>query len=73
MPQNPIIQKPKRKKPEEIVSILADKYGCSTRYVQLVISGERTNEEIFNDYMKYKEEHNLLLKSVKQVMPFDNQ
>lgn len=62
-------QLPKRKKPEEIVAILADKHGKSERYIQLVISGDRTHEQILEDYLLYKEEHNLLLQAVKKVAP----
>jgi len=72
MAKNPLQQQPKRKKPEEIVSILADKYGVSQRYVQMIISGDRNNENILIDYLEYKQEYNKLLEIVKQVVPFDN-
>lgn len=61
-----------RKPPEEIVTILADKYCVSNRYVQMVISGERTNAPILEDYMIYKQEHNHLLTAVKKAVPFLN-
>jgi len=71
MPNNPSKQQTKRKKPEEIVGLLARKHGVSARLVQMVINGERNNEDIFSEYMAYKQEHNLLLKSVLELVPFD--
>lgn len=71
MSENPTKQATKRKKPEEIVKILADKYRVSERYVNMVISGDRNDEEIFADYMTYTEEHNLLLEKVKELVPFN--
>jgi hypothetical protein len=60
-----------RKKPEEIVAILARKHGCTPRNVQLVISGEVTNEKILTEYLWYKQENNQLLKKVKELVPFE--
>jgi len=53
------------------VGLLARKHGVSARLVQMVINGERNNEDIFSEYMAYKQEHNLLLKSVLELVPFD--
>lgn len=72
MPKYPLKQTAKRKTPEEVVGILAEKWEVTTRFIQLVISGEKTHEGILEDYMIYKQEHNLLLKAVKQVAPFVN-
>lgn len=71
MVKNSLKQQVNRKTPEEVVQILADKHDVSERYVQMVISGERKSETILADYMFYKQEHNLLLKSIKQAVPFN--
>lgn len=71
MSENATKQAQTRKKPEEIVKILADKYEVSTRYVNMVISGDRDHSEIFADYMFYSENNNLLLKAVKEAVPFN--
>jgi hypothetical protein len=70
MTENLSKQEPGRKKPEEIVNILAGKHKKTARYVRMVISGERSNDQIFSDYMTYSEEHNLLLKAVKELVSF---
>ncbi|MGQ0738254.1 MAG: hypothetical protein ACT4OJ_04270 [Bacteroidota bacterium] len=62
----------RRKPQEEIVSILAEKYSVSERYVQMVISGDKKSEAILEDYVSYKEANNLLLEEVKRVVPFLN-
>ncbi len=72
MPENSIKQASKRKKPEEIVQVLAHKYDVTTRFVQMVISGDRTHPEIFADYMTYTEENNQLLQAVKELCPFNS-
>lgn len=61
-----------RKKPEEVVQVLADKYDVSERYVRMVISGDRKNEAILEDYLFYKEKQNLLLREVKRIAPSFN-
>lgn len=71
MPNNKPKQQLDRKKPEEIVQLLADKHGVTKRYVQMVIQGDRKNEEILADYLTYKESHNLLLAAVLKAVPFD--
>lgn len=71
MSNNPTNEQRKRKIQEEIVEIIASKHGVSDRYVRMVISGERNNELIFSDYMFYKQEHNLLLNAVKNLVPFN--
>lgn len=72
MPKNGVKQYPKRKKPEEVVKILAEKYGVTRRLVQMVISGDVNRPDILDDYMEYLEKHNELLKSVKKVAPILN-
>ncbi|MBN8668734.1 MAG: hypothetical protein J0M30_14650 [Chitinophagales bacterium] len=71
MPKILTKNKVNRKKPEQVVAILAEKHRVSKRYVNMVISGERQNEEILADYLTYHEEHNLLLKSVRETVTFN--
>jgi hypothetical protein len=73
MPKNSTKQYRNRKKPEEVVQVLADKHGVSKRHVQLVISGDRNNQEILEDYLTYKESHNLLLQAVLKAVPFNTE
>lgn len=72
MPEISIKQGQFRKKPEEVVQVLADKYDVSKRYVQMVINGDRKNDAILEDYLFYKEEHNHLLREVKRIAPSFN-
>lgn len=70
-----------RKTQEEVVSILADKHGCSTRNVQVAIS-LGTNPKILADYLSYRQKFEILLEEVKtdtellkeveRVVPFIN-
>lgn len=60
-----------RKKPEEVVQLLADKYDVSKRYVQMVINGSRLNEQILADYLEYRQQHNRLLEAVRTLVPFN--
>jgi hypothetical protein len=62
-----------RKKPEEVVQVLADKHGVTKRHIRMVISGDRKNETILDDYLSYKESHNLLLEAVKKAVPFETE
>lgn len=61
----------KRKPQEEVISLLASKYSVSTRYINMVISGDEKNKAILADYIAYKEEHSKLLEAVKQLVPFN--
>lgn len=53
-----------RKIQEEVVSILADKHGCTIRNVQVAILWG-TNKEILAEYTSYREKFELLLEEVK--------
>ena len=66
MSRNSTLQIPKRKKPEEIVKILADKHGLTQRQVQRIIVGDSENEDVFAEYQTYTELHNDLIGLVKQ-------
>lgn len=61
-----------RKPQERVVKILAEKYEVSERYIQMVISGDYSREDILLDYLSYHEKHNLLLEEVKRVAPVLN-
>lgn len=54
-----------------IVSEVADKHGVSARYVYMVLSGERENEQILSDYLAIYQSTNLLLEAVKKAIPFN--
>ncbi|SEW02286.1 hypothetical protein SAMN05428988_1348 [Chitinophaga sp. YR573] len=54
-----------------IVSEIADKHGVSTRYVYMVLAGERDNEPILSDYLAVYQSTNLLLAAVKNAVPFN--
>lgn len=71
MSRNSTLQIHKRKKPEEIVKILAEKHDLSERAIQKIISGENTNEVVFAEYMTYTEGHNNLIQYIKELVPFD--
>lgn len=45
--------------------------GVSERYVRLVLSGERNSPEILATYMQLQESENLLVKAVKELVPFN--
>ena len=75
MPKNSSKQQQKRKTPEEVVAILAEKHYVTERFVQMVISGERVQSDILEDYLNYKQQHisllnNLLVKAVEKAVPF---
>lgn len=61
-----------RKPPERVVKILAEKYEVTERYIQMVISGDYSREDILLDYLNYHEKHNLLLEEVKRIVPVLN-
>lgn len=43
----------------------------SVRMVQLVVNGDRENEEVFSTYMALAEGENLLIQSVKRLVAFN--
>lgn len=43
----------------------------TTRYVNMVLNGERASEKVFSVYMTMAEEENKLLQTVKALVPFD--
>ena len=53
------------------VKKIANMSGVSPRYVYMVISGERTNEDVFRAYMMLAEGENTLLAAVKELVPFN--
>lgn len=72
MQENLKKQAARRKPQEEVVRILAKKYEVSERYINMVISGDYTSEDILADYLGYKEKHNALLMEVEKTVPFLN-
>ena len=49
----------------------AEIVGVSERYVNMVLEGERENEEVMIAFMELKEGENLLVESVKKLVPFN--
>lgn len=45
--------------------------GVSVRMVQMVVKGDRKNEEVFTTYMTLYEGENELVKAVKELIPFN--
>lgn len=72
MEQNLKKQAARRKPQEEVVRILAKKYEVTERYIQMVISGSCSSDDILSDYLEYKEKHNALLLEVEKTVPFLN-
>lgn len=61
---------PGRKVNDDTASLVAEMYGVSKRYVNMVIEGTRMNENILISYMQLKEGKNLLVEAVKKAVPF---
>jgi predicted transcriptional regulator len=53
------------------VKKVADIAGVTERYVRLVLTGERKNSYIMSLYMHLQEGETLLLKAVKELVPFN--
>jgi DNA-binding LacI/PurR family transcriptional regulator len=49
----------------------AEIVGVSTRTVQRVLNAEQKNENVLSVFMVLSEEHNKLLKAVKELVPFN--
>jgi uridine phosphorylase len=58
-----------------IVAKVANIHGVSKRFVRMVINDERKSEQVMNTYMALQETlsetENLLLKAVKEAVPFN--
>ncbi len=49
----------------------AEATGVSTRYVNMVMNGERENESVVSVFMELTEGKSLLLDAVKKLVPFN--
>ena len=54
-----------------IIDYTAELTGVNKRSVQRVLTAEQTNERILSTYMEIDEGINLLLQSVKLLVPFN--
>lgn len=63
-------QYPNQKKNDETASVIAGIYGVSARYVRMVMAGTREDEEILAACIEYKAGKNLLLETIKEMVPF---
>lgn len=65
----------KNNKREAFKASLAQKTAriarVSTRYVRMVINGDRENQQVMSVYMQLLEGENKLLAQVKELVPFD--
>lgn len=57
------------KQRDDLATIVADMYGVSARYVRMVRNGERENEQILGTLIEMREGKNLLIQSVKELIP----
>jgi hypothetical protein len=71
MSKIPIEQTRKRKKRSETATIIADISGFSKRHVQLVMNGDRENEQILTASILYEQEKSKLIQKVKKLVPFN--
>lgn len=55
----------------DAASIIAEKWGVSTRYVRMIRDGERVHEQILTDYLELIEQDNKLIDAVKKSVPFN--
>ena len=53
------------------IDYTAELTGVDKRSVQRVLAGDQRNERILSTYMEIDEGINLLLQSVKQLVPFN--
>lgn len=77
MAKNDTIKGVKRQKRDEIAYFLADKWGLSPRYVQMVRDGERKNDKVLDEYMALLQwfnrgKENLLLGAVEEMFDVAN-
>lgn len=49
----------------------AEIVGVSTRYVRMVLDCERENEDVLAVFMELSEQENLMIESVKKLVPFN--
>lgn len=71
MSKFPIEQTKKRKKRSETATVIASISGFSKRHVQLVMNGDRENEQILTASILYEQEKSKLIQKVKQLVPFN--
>jgi len=62
------LKEDKTTKRNDLARITARIHGVSTRYVQMILSGDRDNERIFETYMTLKEGKSKLIKAVEKAV-----
>lgn len=70
MAEKPLQQSSKRKKRTETAAVIADLAGTSPRYVNMVMNGERENQDILDATIIYEEGKQRLLALVNELVPF---
>lgn len=71
MPNNLDKASRKSKRGDDTAALVAEMYGVTVRYVNMVIEGTRYNEKIVASYMQLKEGKSLLIEAVKKAVPFN--
>lgn len=54
---------------DDTARIVAESHGVSQRYVRMVRSGERDNDDIMESLIEYKQGKNKLLKHLEKLVP----
>lgn len=55
-----------------LIKKTSDLTGVSRRQVRRVIEGSQVNEKVLSVYMRIQEGETLLMKAVKELVPFNN-
>lgn len=63
-------QRNRRKKRSETATVIASISPFSTRYVQMVMNGDRENDQILMATILYEQEKNKLIRKVKDLVLF---
>jgi hypothetical protein len=63
-------QRNRRKKRSETATVIASISPFSTRYVQMVMNGDRENDQILMATILYEQEKTKLIRKVKELILF---
>jgi hypothetical protein len=71
MPKIHVEQRNRRKKRNETAAVIASISSYSKRYVQMVMNGDRENDQILIATILYEQEKNKLIRKVKELVLFN--
>jgi len=63
-------QRNRRKKRSETATVIASISPFSTRYVQMVMNGDRENDQLLMATILYEQEKNKLIRKIKELVLF---